>query len=265
MNCVGCQDVGCSSGEVCDYATGWCVQRGTAEIGDSCSDSTDCRDDGAICMNWPGGYCWLSCDGGEVCPSGSICQQVEDGYYCLKQCYSNSDCRPNDYVCLSGIGGNYCGLHCRYLSCGPRSDCNETTGICESIPATSGEGERCGLDYNDCQPGLECIALSEGEYYCMYPCNPQQDGFCSDGAICMMYGSYEEGVCLTGGNLREGDNCEDDPLACGKGLICVIDMGTARCRKACDPIDNDPSCELGQLCYTLQDQYGNQLPWGACL
>jgi len=75
------------------------------EIGDSCSNDTDCgTSENIICdTTQPGGYCiQLGCHP-DSCPEEADCVAVIEGeereFYCLKGCNRDADCR-REYICF---------------------------------------------------------------------------------------------------------------------------------------------------------------------
>lgn len=89
---------------------------GTAAIGSSCTDASECSGDPAQCLTsiasiftFPKGYCaQMGCQSNDQCPSGSGC--LASFQTCLKTCTRNNECRTADgYQCaappLGGLGG----------------------------------------------------------------------------------------------------------------------------------------------------------------
>lgn len=62
------------------------------EVGARCDDSSECDD---RCLlpadDWPGGFCTLSCDDDNDCPSETACVEDEGGV-CLFACDTVPDC-----------------------------------------------------------------------------------------------------------------------------------------------------------------------------
>ena len=108
----------------------------SAEIGDDCSNSTDCSSTGdRLCdTTQPGGYCTLFNCEPDRCPEEASCvafdQQLDpdpacndpqrwarfERTFCLKTCESNSDCRGG-YVCASPAD-LAAGYHARVIDAG---------------------------------------------------------------------------------------------------------------------------------------------------
>ena len=73
-----------------------------AEIGDSCSQNTDCDPQGTrICdQSQPDGYCTIeSCDE-DTCPEEAICVRFFPAPFLTRSCADPGDCAP-DELCLS--------------------------------------------------------------------------------------------------------------------------------------------------------------------
>ena len=78
---------------------GACFLPGAQPPGGRCTRHQDCASESA-CYEWPNGYCAVvGCDV-TPCPTGTICEMVNEDAVCLATCVGNGDCRSAEgYVC----------------------------------------------------------------------------------------------------------------------------------------------------------------------
>ncbi len=83
-----------------------------AEIGDECTNSTDCSPEGdRICdFAQVGGYCTIENCSPDQCPDDALCVRFGteprlERTYCMAECSGDSDCR-DDYSCTAADGAS---------------------------------------------------------------------------------------------------------------------------------------------------------------
>ncbi len=265
--CVEClEDYQCPN-STCDKNSYKCNPIAPGTIGDNCNDIEFMCQSGQFCIKesegigFVGGYCSQDCTSFDNCPYDwendvySVCVQVASNptkRWCLRECYSNSDCRL-EYVCYPL--NSYEGV------CWPRCDnpgrkcpsgyvCNSRTGFCEG---TQDVGQPCGGTYNYCKNGLVCAGPSNGQAYCYEACDHFKDAFCKDNSICVELDN-ETSICDFGGDVPAGGDCTYKD--CQKGLICLGNsISGYKCYYACDRIDNNPKCPSGKTCTSISGEY----------
>lgn len=69
-------------------------------VGGTCMNRTEC--DELLCQTgprFPGNVCTISCGNSGMCPQGSSCAALDQGWICLVSCATSEDCRT-DWECL---------------------------------------------------------------------------------------------------------------------------------------------------------------------
>jgi hypothetical protein len=137
----------------------------TPKIGDKCTLSTDCSQQGTLVCDTsqPEGYCTqLNCTNGS-CPNSAVCVEFQAAV---------PGCGYNDYQSPSRTGRSFCMAHCS-----KPSDCRQSEGYTCSDP-TSAPWNAAILDNNQSQS--VCIASP----------TPLADASASpDAAVCMSFGT----------------------------------------------------------------------------
>ncbi|HLT30641.1 MAG TPA: matrixin family metalloprotease [Myxococcaceae bacterium] len=230
---------------ICVPPAGQVVDVGAAcETPDACGASQGmCRHEGPSATRpdpgtqWEGGYCTQACgDGGEVCPFGSVCEELSAGEErCVKTCrIGTSDCRDG-YVCQEREGGRgVCEPRCSSnADCGANGVCRTCDGMCleQGRPGAS-VGDVCSEDA-DCGTGQSCLGTEDGTGVCTQRCESACSA-CPAGTTCYSVGN--ERLCLR--------NCEE-PRHCAAGLQCAPLESGGACFPACE---TDATCPVGNVC-----------------
>lgn len=167
-----------------------CEAERAAADGAACTCSSDCRSEGAVCLDeattgMPQGLCARQCVNTPDCDPGSVCLSG----YCFPGCLSSDECELGR-TCEATPGSALTSRGaCTYL-CDEDRDCQSGTcnpyrGLCMPAgkePQGSGIAESCGRDA-DCKSN----ACLDGA--CMTRCDPTYQR-CPDEALCV------EGLCL---------------------------------------------------------------------
>ncbi len=235
-------------------------------------------------MEQPGGYCAIpSCQGGQACPSGAVCDAnfQDGGSFCLKSCQSNTDCRVSEgYECdqfgtcwpaqggvpsggSSPIGG----------PCASNTDCMDAGAQC--FQENNG-GEPTGFingyclisdcTANSCPAGSICETIFVGGgTACVDACQGTPECRNTEGYQCVSMAAGANAFCFRG--------CGQDST-CPAGYACGAD---AYCTPACtdefcgpdmvcgdDGLCHDPpctagSCPAGLVCNTSTGNCGPDL------
>ena len=202
----------------------------------------------------------LSCDA----PVEPLCERdpeaceppVEEPQRQLGEACDTGRC-PEASLCLEVIQGEspICLATCQQIgeACEQGGSCIGTTsseqGVCYG--GTTALGEPCQGDV-DCAAGLSCVSLAVGApSVCVRACE-QPGSLCEDGALCL--GDATASACLPGGELAEGEPCEQS-ASCALGLRCVSLGDEERlCVRACE---QPTSCRPGARCEPLQSTPGS--------
>ncbi|HMR10429.1 MAG TPA: hypothetical protein PKA88_31850 [Polyangiaceae bacterium] len=241
-------DAQCKSTEWCNNGT--CVplqtDGGTAQFplpectgansspsaGQNCGCSFDC-DVGELCFDErgfgiPGGVCSRGC-GGDPCPAGLVCVELETGgNVCDIPCKNAADC-PKGGLCRPRTfnGPFVCTEHCQSDSdCPLVGKCDRYTGECSVTPTWLGNGDvgdACETP-NDCRSGV-CFPPSNSfpAGYCTAYCAPSMQG-CPAGAFCVLAidGGEDYGACFkectSPADCRLGYGCVKAPDA----SVCAV-------------------------------------------
>lgn len=264
--CVEClEDYQCTN-TTCDKSSYKCNPIEPGTIGDNCNDAEFKCQSGQFCIKesegtgFINGYCSQDCTDFDNCPYDwenniySICVQVSSNpatRWCLKECYSDQDCR-SEYVCYPiNSYESVCWPRCNNpgRGCPAGYVCNASTGFCEG---TQDVEEPCGGSYNYCKEGLICAGPANGQAYCYKACDHYTDAFCEDNSICLELDS-DTSICDFGGDVPVGGDCTNDD--CQKGLLCLGNSVSGyKCYYACDRNDNNPSCPAGKTCTSLSGE-----------
>jgi hypothetical protein len=247
---------------------GACFPPGGKQLGEVCSDPTECAS-GLICIGDQNvAHCERACDPSQPgsCGSGYMCADIGGGEgFCIEAASEGQSC--TDRYCFDGLtcvgdGTNYtCHRVCNpdvANSCGETQTCFELSdgsGAC--FPRGDGQpGDAC-FDVSDCAQENLCVSTQTGGGQCMRLCDPSNP-FCPfDGQRCIGLVGSTDGVCdpPTGGsctcNTGAGcqSNCVCDP-ECGSSCACDT---TASCSPGCpcDPECNAPcACDTSLACNT---------------
>ena len=226
---VACDPAACAADHMCpaagspeDDGSGACIP-----IPPECVEDRDCalgeRCEGGECISRAGDVVATCADRSE-CPLGMDCQMG----ICVG-CLDDLQCKlfgAGDKCVLGTCITGGTALACLDANCPSGTQCNPTTGICETTCASDADceaGEICGPLVNLCVTDPGCVA----------------DADCGTGLTCTTGPGFENGVCT---------GCSDT-VSCPTGLRCVLssclpDLGGA---DACEGI----ACPTGYLCDAL--------------
>lgn len=132
-------------------------------IGSQCKSDKDCKV-GFCALNFPEGYCTISCE--SSCPDNGYCGLSSSGKYCYAVCKNDEDCRSG-YICVKS-NKPHCipkGQKSYGNKCLHGAECN--SGVC--LFEYCGE-ELCQFGYcsescknnGQCKDGLLCVEANEG-------------------------------------------------------------------------------------------------------
>lgn len=231
------------------------------KIGSACKGESECPHEGAVCLDWPKGYCSILKCTKDSCPDGGICMAITpNAPACAASCKENSDCRVEDgYGCktlpdLEGVDSNVCyqikkqglfGDTCK----GPE----ECAGSAICLTAFSGgycAVVGCGKDA-PCPQGTECVKVN-GKPVCLKSCNTNED--------CKVTGNVDRqciqmksvitynkvNVCGSGkSGAPIGAQCMND-LEC-LSSDCVV-VYTGKCSIDGNGCLTDKDCPFGAVC-----------------
>ena len=261
---------GCSPGAngVCDMPlsclnstafsgfSGACLLPGdiATQVGKPCTMDNQCGNSIGYCEQpqaasggnqfWSAGYCTQACEPGQpVCPSGSVCTQLDNGKRCLQSCRVGlADCRVNyacaqiDAIATSGV----CLSRCFADQDCARPDlyaCRTCDGLCVPRQNPAGEiGNPCLRD-SECGLGQVCriTDTNSAQKQCVLQCS-RGCGVCPTGSTCTP-AARGELFCLR--------DCTG-PGTCGPALRCADTQVSKSCLPACI---NNTDCPVGQSCY----------------
>lgn len=243
LSCGGCLAEPCAGGEVCDYASGECIQ--PREACGPCVDDTGCQD-GLTCGTMGGSrYCLAPC--GDGCPDGQSCDMADSlckptsgqcdacGGLCTG---ATPTCLNAEARCVECGPGSPCAAP---LVCGPNNTCEENVqigcvGDADCIPlglavCFGGECKEC-LQASDCAPRNEC----NEQFAC--EAAPCAGVVCQAGSQC----DPQVGRCNPGCQVA-ADCPVPDTMACN--------AATGQCYNtdgSCDPAGNEGVCSPGATC-----------------
>ncbi|MDA3862751.1 MAG: hypothetical protein PF689_02675 [Deltaproteobacteria bacterium] len=166
-------ELACNNG-CTDYDVSACTSTQTdGGIGDPCTETTQCLDDGAECWDevetgLPGGSCMVTCSESSPCADETFtCVTFQDeNSYCLPACnIGNSDCRDG-MTCVpleEGATVGICWAGCTdNAQCETTNKCDAEIGFCktENEDCTNGEDDDMDGDIDcddvDCDSHAEC-------------------------------------------------------------------------------------------------------------
>lgn len=237
-------------------------------IGSPCKLDADCKDAGAVCLDWPGGYCTIiDCvPGGGTCPGDAECHLIDEGISaCLAGCAKKTDCRSAydckrlfrqdgtfDEACFStapGAGGP-AGL-CKFAKdCAGQATCMTFMpgGYCAVVGC--GEGIPCPVKTSCVSLGEinACLADCDGAHPC--PGSGAKIQSCTEDTDIQ---GEAVNVCLTGDAGKDiGDFCTAD-LDC-KSKHCTI-HATGRCAPGEQLCSDDADCAATGGTCTIKAEY----------
>jgi cysteine-rich repeat protein len=234
-----CDGVVCAYAAWCDDATGNC-ESGPPPAGrtgaacqtvDDCSKTGLAADQGVDCrtdlggLQFPGGYCLASCDGGFACRQGASCL---GGLGCLDQCTRSSDCRAG-YRCTPVGSGEY--------ACFPSSQC-KSSDAAECVPV----GGDCAAD-EDCRSGANCVT----EQRPVTNAQGEQTGE-------FEFSGFERGYCIY--TMRSSDQC---PAGSTGVAVDPNDPNLYYCLSSC--IVGELGCGLGESCRQISQTSAQGVCW----
>ena len=236
-----------------------------------------CRNDG---LHWDMGTCLP----GQPCQDGACfrnCTDTDnDGYGVGEGCFG-TDCDESNptifegalEICENGVDENCDGVD---VPC----ECDPVLQNCGTIelkcgfdngpnfacqPAGDvGEGQPCNGNPSNCQAGLLCLSMNDGQPQCVQVCNPQTSEGCSPGTTCNGYiqGIDPERVALC---MESPPSCDMVLQDCPNGEACFFMVGgltacfeyngTLPLNGACDP--NNDQCVRGAICVTITNENGS--------
>jgi hypothetical protein len=106
----------------------------------------------------------------------------------------------------------------------------------------------------DCDGGLDCVAVSPGERYCLEACEPfsPEAAVCGAGRACFLQ-PWGGGVCAPEpGTGRTGEPC-DSELDCAANYLCDSQIG---CQPVCS-VSRDVGCGARQTCLYSGAAFGD--------
>ncbi len=183
-----CREIGCSSGEICDEATGNCVS--PSPLGTPCATDAECAE----------GYCALQ---------GALGLSPADARVCAKACCSDADCSGDTICYASGTGAKMC---IPAMLVGRQRGPGGTLAACSDGSACA--SGFCGTDlggclgscsaHADCGSGRSCAVYRRADSRIQNACysgtgGTNAAGFCDSGSDCRFGICYEiafgEGLC----------------------------------------------------------------------
>lgn len=262
----------CGSTQSCHMTAaeeGYCVAKGTVQAGGTCSLSKPCADN-LFCRDAFGQRtCLKKCNPNVVtsCSGTQSCQPIDVGskeYYCFeipsqseneqcsvtKRCNTGMDCPFvfGRYTCVKPCDTNNPCTGNRV--CQPDSPGSAKT-YCMPKP-TQTIGQNCSTE-KLCLSGLEC-RYSQGDYYCLKPCDINKTGECSSTRKCEpLFEGATQGYCLTPAKQKEGQPCDGVDLRCLTGRTCLrVNNETPVCLLNCEP-QKQNSCPSTAQCTQASD------------
>jgi len=268
----------CPAGSVCqrlNQNSAYCEPKGTAKVGEFCTQTKDCLQGLTCVQSATGNVCLQSCAPSQsgVCPTSQSCTKFNASDtvgFCLKNPTQqagdacdviNKRCTSN-LLCIGDAQQNT--AFCR-APCNPTQNQNCPTGeTCLIFGTGNGyclklkkENEACssGSPTQQCEPGLQCI-----QSICLRPCDPTQSSQCFDkngapvAACKALQGVAGKGYCVPQPTAQEGTACETGKLTCLTGLTCTCESGAncakGICLKGCN-VDSD--CTGSRKCETFSE------------
>ena len=189
--------VECPEGEVCDAATGECVDLCADVV---CDDNDLCTTDTCAPETGECVYTPLDCDDGNLC----TIDECNEG----KCVHMGPDCE----VCDPATG--------ECVECLTDADCDDGL-FCTGV-------ETCDLGTNECVAGADpCedgAACDEGANVCLEDCLCAVDADCDDGMFCNGVEMCFDCVCVAGTNPCDQDeDCSEDYQVCALMIPCEED------------------------------------------
>ena len=239
----------CSVGQLCDVATGACVE---------CLTNAHC-DPEEVCM--PGGTCGpgSGCSSSADCSGSLVC---DSSTRTCVQCLTNQHCDAH-LVCVA----HTCQSCTLDAQCSPgqtwvEGSCEEATSpeVPPEEPPTHGDmGESCAGEAT-CMAGLTCVSL-RGDQFCTQPCIGSGKGNgvdCPSGFACFKFGADTFALCMpasvmidaTGTPLSGAPYTIQPGQSCAAGNACQTlhcDATTQQCLRRCNA---DRDCTSAEVCYT---------------
>ncbi len=238
-----CDGVTCGAGEVCEPATGRCVDEPACDVCAACDTAADCPY--GDCFEVDGaGVCMLECARASDCPAGTTCEEVGlIGGGSVQLCLPPSDTGelcPGDFVCGDSESVDLCDG----VSCPAGQSCDSATGRCvggapdaggtdtgrpdaTGSDATGGDtsgggrGDNCAVcdacvADSECGAGGECVNLGSGGV-CVLSCASTE---CPGNTACFDVPDSTGGtrsICLNADAATAG--------VCAPGFICDTSDG----------------------------------------
>lgn len=249
--------------------TGPDVIQSGSPVGAACAKSSECQ--GAVCLDWPGGYCTAFDCTVSSCPSGSKCMPLAGGNSaCLTTCESDADCRAGGQQACKTLESADGSLRrvCHGVATDAKSvgnacldavGCAATMSCLPSLPG--GYCAALGCTAASCAAGSKCYKFG-GFSTCLKTCGA--DGDCGGvpgaerrcGVLKALDGS-KTGACISGAEgLVIGAQCAND-FECSSGACETL--GAGRCTQNDLPcfLDNEKQvCGAGFCFISGQNQVG---------
>lgn len=217
---LGCDELGCPYGQVCDEQTGAC----RAPVSDCTLDPTICGPDQTC--NEALGRCFSRqqlCGRDQAqCPRGQECEAELGVCKPIGLCETDGDCAVVERCVAGG---------CEAIPCTSSLDCGQRGFICERGACVPG----CALPEAPCPEGRFCRAGGAPTGECVEGCNQDQD--CDFGYACDL--SLEQPTCVEEPPCDVDEECRADEV-CRQGS----------CQQS--PCAEDADCPQGQTCALAQ-------------
>ncbi|MBM4370335.1 MAG: hypothetical protein FJ098_01690 [Deltaproteobacteria bacterium] len=240
-------------------------------VGAACAMDKDCAD-GAVCFDWPGGYCTvLGCTGDAACPDGAACLPLlENGTGCFDRCGGPGECRPG-YGCkgVPDAAGGAAGI-CHPTgtqqlpagaTCTGHGDCAGDLSCVHLGGGLRCVRVGCGLE-TPCAETEECVWLGWVSA-CLAACDSTADcADLGDGLVCEEREDLSEkavDVCTTpSGGLPVGSSCVS-AAECQSGVCDLVVVGI--CSDSGKPCATDQACTMGVCVSNPAAQEGVCTDW----
>lgn len=222
--------------DVLDLGT-YCVPNGTAEQGESCVlDPFECAAD-HFCVDYGSAtaFCGAECETNEDCDNGTWCTAGVGSDSDSGVCYPGGDLEAGTECDIGGYEceiGSYCAIEsdprcytpCTQPphECPAGHECLEPNRNDERWCYPSGDagyGESCADDRYACaNPGF-CADAGSSDARCTTSCLIDDECPGDDWCLRTVYG----GFCRPGGGeLGQGESCEDQLYSCEEDLLCIL-------------------------------------------
>lgn len=193
----------------------------------SCNpDSTNNRIDDGPCaslVNEPLG-CRVGSSGNEIKP---LCLPTGSGVE-GSACSTGEDCAAG-FDCVAGPDGAMCRRYCCLGSCASHVSQNGSKTFCDIQKLAALPDVKVPV----CMPIKACELMTPGE--------------CAAHETCSIVTESGETGCVTNGNARAGESCDEEQ--CSAGLVCIGQPGSRKCYQLCR-MDQSSSCGQEQVCKT---------------